>query len=103
MTTALARVQLLDLDAFARAAGIHPDLVRRLVVLGVIDATRGANGELRFARQQVPVAARVQRLRSGLALNYAAIGLVAELLDRIADLERRARRPSPSLGGDQWK
>jgi hypothetical protein len=39
--------------------------------------------------------ARVQRLRAGFALNYAAVGLVADLLDRIAALEaalRRARR-----------
>jgi chaperone modulatory protein CbpM len=38
---------------------------------------------------------RVQRLRAGFALNYAAIGLVTDLLDRIAELEaalRSARR-----------
>jgi hypothetical protein len=37
----------------------------------------------------------MQRLRAGFALNYAALGLVADLLDRIAALEealRRARR-----------
>ena len=35
--------------------------------------------------------ARVQRLRAGFALNYAAIGLVADLLDRIAVLEAALR------------
>jgi len=40
----------------------------------------------------------VQRLRAGFALNYAAIGLVTDLLDRIAVLEaalraQAARRP----------
>jgi hypothetical protein len=40
--------------------------------------------------------ARVQRLRAGFAINYAAISLVTDLLDRIAVLEtalRGARRP----------
>jgi hypothetical protein len=35
--------------------------------------------------------ARVQRLHFGLSLNYAAIGLVLDLLDRIDELERRER------------
>jgi len=47
-------------------------------------------------RGQVAAVARVQRLRAGFALNYAAISLVTDLLDRIAVLEaalRGARRP----------
>jgi hypothetical protein len=82
----------MDVEAFSRAAGIHPDLVRRLVVLGLIEATTGPNGELRFARDQIAAAARIQRLRSGFALNYAALGLVTNLLDRIAVLEHALRR-----------
>ncbi|HEY8556739.1 MAG TPA: chaperone modulator CbpM, partial [Actinomycetes bacterium] len=40
--------------------------------------------------------ARIQRLRTGLSLNYAAIGLVLDLLDRIDVLERDLRaRPRP--------
>jgi hypothetical protein len=98
-TTALARRASLDLETFARATGMHPELARRLVALGVIDATRDGRGELHFGREQVAFAARVQRLRTGFALNYAAVGLVAELLDRIADLERAGRRRSRSDGG----
>jgi hypothetical protein len=33
----------------------------------------------------------IQRLRSGLSLNYAAIGIVLDLLDRIAELEATVR------------
>jgi hypothetical protein len=36
--------------------------------------------------------ARIQRLRSGLGLNYAAIGLVLDLLDHIEELESASRR-----------
>ena len=45
-----------------------------------------------------PRVGRVQRLRAGFALNYAATGLVIDLLDRIAVLEAAMRRRS-RLGG----
>ncbi len=67
------------------------ELVRRLVVLGVLDASVDAAGELWFPPTQLPAAARVQRLRAGFGVNYASLGLVTELLDRIARLERALR------------
>ena len=92
----LVRRERLSLDAFARATGTHPDLIRRLLALGLLDADRDAAGELWFAPSQVAVMGRVQRLRAGFGLNYAAVGLVTDLLDRIAVLEgalQEARRP----------
>lgn len=86
----------INLAAFARATGSHPELVRRLVALGVLDARRDRSGELWFPPNQLAAFARVQRLHAGLGVNYAAIGLVMDLLDRIAVLEaalRSARRP----------
>ena len=66
----LARRPGMQLDDFAKRCGLHPDMVRRLVALG---------------------------LRTGLGLNYAAIGLVLDLLDHIEELESasRRRRTSP--------
>jgi chaperone modulatory protein CbpM len=96
MSYALVRTTRLDLGAFARATGTHPELIRRLVALGIIDARQGPSGELWFPRSQLAAFARVQRLRAGFPLNYAAIGLVTDLLDRIAALEaalRSSRRP----------
>jgi chaperone modulatory protein CbpM len=100
--TSLAEVSTLDIEAFARVAGIHPQMARRLVTLGIIDATYDARGELRFAPSQIAPAARVQRLRATFALNYAAIGLVADLLDRIATLERTVRQQRRMNGGPPW-
>lgn len=107
MTTyALARPVRLDLEAFARMAGLHPDVVRRFVALGLVDASLDPSGALWFAPSQLTAVARLQRLRAGFALNYAALGLVADLLDRIASLEAAQRRhPSPttiSTGARQW-
>src|SRR4051812_12887931 len=99
MTTAVARPTRLDLESFARAADMHPDLVRRLVVLGLLDSARGAGGQLWFVPSQLAAAARLQRLRRGFALNYAALGLVVDLLDRIADLETSLRTRPRSSGG----
>ena len=87
----MVRVTGLSLDEFAAAAGLHPDLVRRLVALGLVDAASDAAGRLWFPRSQLAAVARVQRLRAGLGLNYAAVGLVTDLLDRIAVLEAALR------------
>jgi chaperone modulatory protein CbpM len=97
LTYALVRAPRLDLEEFSAAVGLHPDLVRRLVALGVLDASRDGAGHLWFGRNQLAAVARVQRLRAGFALNYAATGLVIDLLDRIAGLEAAMRRQR--LGG----
>ena len=114
MTTSAALVRistrpLLDLESFCRGAGLHPDFVRRLLALGLLEAEPGpAAGELRFAPSQLAAAARLQRLRSGLGLNYAGLGLVVDLLDRVAALEAALRRrtahaPLPqTTGGRPW-
>ncbi len=78
---------LLDDEEFARRCGLHPELVRRFWALGLIDAARQLDGSLLFSPAQVPAVARLQRLHAALPLNYAALGLVCDLLDRITDLE----------------
>jgi hypothetical protein len=95
MSTALVSPSGLDLEGFARAAGLHPQLVERLIRLGLIDTTPGGGGEQRVPLSQLTAVARLQRLRAGLCLNYAALGLVVDLLDRIDALEARlAARPA---------
>jgi len=88
---ALIRTTWLDLGAFARASGTHPELIRRLAALGLLEARQDATGELWLPRTELATLGRVQRLRAGFALNYAAVGLVADLLDRIAILEEALR------------
>jgi chaperone modulatory protein CbpM len=105
VTYALARPRILGLAAFAQATGMHPDLVGRLVALGLLEAQRDSRGVLWFVPSQVAAAARIQRLRAGFGVNYAALGLLVHLLDRIAELEAAARtapRTSVRPGGDRW-
>lgn len=85
------RASLLDLDAFARQARLHPELVRRLIALGLLEAERDAADMLWLAPVELATVARIQRLRAGFSLNYAAVGLVLDLLDRIEHLEGALR------------
>ncbi|WP_103662824.1 chaperone modulator CbpM [Microbacterium sp. CJ77] len=96
----LARPYRLSLDSFARITGVHPELIRRLVTLGLLEISRDAEGALWFDPSQVREMARIQRLHLRLGLGYASLGLVMDLLDRISDLERSQR--SRSERGPRW-
>jgi hypothetical protein len=98
VSTTLVRTVRLGPSAVEAATGIHPELLRRLVALGLLDAERGARGDLWFPPSVLIRIARIQRLHADLSLNFAAIGLVLDLLDRIDRLEAelgRSPRPSP--------
>jgi len=82
----------LSREECARRSGGHPELLRRFVARGLVQGVPEPDGELRVPLGQLPAIARIERLRRG--LNYAAIGLVCELLDRIQELERRLRERS---------
>lgn len=80
-------------EALAREAGVHPELVRRLVALGLLEpALNGRAHRQRFPRDAASRIARAARLRRDLGLNYAGALLACELLDRIDQLERELRR-----------
>ena len=99
MTYALARPLILSLETYSRLTGVHPDLIRQLVSLDLLQASLDLGDDLWFDPSQIAVMARIRRLRSGLSLNYAALALVLDLLDRIAELENRRRlEPSPTEG-----
>jgi chaperone modulatory protein CbpM len=99
---ALVSAPRLSLDSVARRSGLHPDLVRRFVALGLVDAERDAVGHLVFDRAAPAALARIQRLRSGLCLNYASIGLVLDLLDRISLLETALRSRGTRSDTPPW-
>jgi chaperone modulatory protein CbpM len=92
----------LDLESFARAAGAHPELVTRLIALGLLEPDRDRAGALWFAPDQVSRLARIQRLRAAFSINYAALGLVLDLLDRVDELERALRREQRHMQRHPW-
>ncbi|MGY1836341.1 chaperone modulator CbpM [Blastococcus sp. SYSU DS0510] len=93
-----SRAPLLELNSFATQARLHPELVRRLVALGLLEAERDAGGRLWLAPAELATVARIQRLRAGFSINYAAVGLVLDLLDRIEELQAVLRRAGLPAG-----
>jgi chaperone modulatory protein CbpM len=102
MTYALMRPLVLSLETFSRLSGVHPDLVRQLVSLDLVQASVDSRGNLWFDPSQVAVMARIRRLRSGFSLNYSALALVIDLLDRIAELEEHPQLERSRTGGWSW-
>lgn len=83
---------LLALEVIAREAGMHPELVRRFVALGLLDHDSGTPDAPLFWRGAAARLARAGRLRRDLGLNYAGAILACQLLERIETLEARLRR-----------
>ena len=86
-----ARTGLLTLAEAARQAGIHPGLLERMVDLSLIEPVQ-TEPELMFAPSAVGDICKALRLRNQLGINWAGVGLVMDLLDRIEDLERELYR-----------
>lgn len=103
----LVRPARLSIETLTRRTGLHPDLIHRYVALGLLDVARDSAGDVWFTQDAPATIARIQRLRAGLSLNYASIGLVLDLLDRITQLELALRssgstNPSAVRSDRQW-
>jgi DNA-binding transcriptional MerR regulator len=85
----------ISLDVLATEAGLHPDVVRRLVGLGLIEPWGGTRAAPLYRRQDAALLNRALRLRRDLGLNYAGAALACELLARIDELEARLRAAAP--------
>jgi hypothetical protein len=86
-----AEAGLLSVADLARQAGIHPELLIRLIDLGLIEPEE-YSPEILFAPKTVADVCRALRLRNELGINWAGVGLVIDLLDRIAELESELAR-----------
>jgi hypothetical protein len=88
-----------ELDVLAREAGLSPELVLRLVRLGLVAPSGGTAQAPLFAPDAAARLARAARLRRDLGIDYAGAVLASELLERIEALEqmlaRRRRIPAP--------
>ncbi len=82
---------LLSLRETASQARIHPDLLLRMVDLGLIEPEQ-SQPELLFAPETVGHICKAIRLRNQLGINWAGVGLVLDLLERIGELEREIQR-----------
>jgi hypothetical protein len=84
-TVAVARDPAIE--RLARESGLHPDVVRRLVRLGLVRPT--------YSPAAPALLARAVRLRRDLGLDYSGAVLACELLARIDDLQAQLDRSRP--------
>lgn len=91
-STAPDGAPLVALEVLAREAGLHPELVRRLIALGALESAGGTSRSPLFGPDAAARLARVARLRRDLGLNYAGALLACDLLVRIEALEDRLAR-----------
>jgi DNA-binding transcriptional MerR regulator len=92
----------LSVDTVAARTGLHPEMVRRLVALGLLEASHDAAGLWWLPHDAVVTVARIRRLHDDLGMNYAAIGVVLDLLDRIAHLEAALRSRTGARSEPSW-
>lgn len=85
--TQLPPRETLTLDELSRLVDLHPEMVLRLVELGLVDPEVG-EPEWLFQDATVPRIWKIRRLHRDLGINWGGIGVVLDLLDRIDDLER---------------
>lgn len=88
---------LVTLEVLAREAGLHPELVRRFIALGLLEPAAARPDAPLFVRDAAARLARAARLRRDLGLNYAGAVLACDLLERIDALEARLRRYEPDF------
>jgi DNA-binding transcriptional MerR regulator len=86
-----ASENLLSAEELARLAHLHPEMVDRLIDWGLIDPVE-REPQLLFPETAVPRIWRIMRLRRDLGINWAGIGVVLDLLDKIDRLERENAR-----------
>jgi len=87
----VVRPRTIGIEAVARESGLHPDVVRRFVKIGLIEPAGGTPQSPRFALDAPAMLARAARLRHDLGLGYGGAVLASQLLDRIRQLEAQLR------------
>lgn len=86
-----ASEELLSAGDLARLARLHPEMVETLIDWGLLDPVE-REPHLLFPETAVPRIWRIMRLRRDLGINWAGIGVVLDLLDKIDKLEREINR-----------
>ena len=79
---------LLTIKEISRLVGLHPDMIQRLYLLGLIDPVI-EKPHLLFDEGVLSKIAVILRLRDDLKISISSCGLVLDLLDKISELERR--------------
>jgi len=86
------RRDLLGLEDVASRAGVHPEIVRRFIDLGLIEPADAPSSGIMFEPEAVQRIRVIQRLRCDLGINLQGIGVILDLLDRLRATQRGGDR-----------
>ena len=75
---------LLRLEDLASRAGVHPEVLRRFIDLGLIQPADAPSSGIMFDSEAVHRVGVIQRLRCDLGINLQGIAVILDLLDRLA-------------------
>ncbi len=79
---------LLNIREVSRFVNLHPEMIRRFFMLGLIDPYIEKPEPL-FEDSVLQRIEKIVRLKQDLGINLSGCGLVLDLLDRIAELEKQ--------------
>lgn len=91
----------LSLEDLALAAGLHPDMVGRLVEYGLLETSAGASGSALFPASSVERLRSIMRLKSDLGVNLAGIAVILDMRERLVGLQAELARLRARLGEDE--
>ncbi len=83
-----SNITLLSVDEISRLVGLHPEMVYRLFVRGLIDPHIDRPEPL-FEVHVVDRIRKIQRLKNDLGINLEGCAVILDLLDRITEIENR--------------
>ena len=78
----------LTLEAAAARVGLHPVLVERFVEFGLVEPAERTGEDLRFDAACLPRLVAISRLRRDLGVNLQGVGVILDLVDRLAAVQR---------------
>jgi DNA-binding transcriptional MerR regulator len=79
---------LLPAEELANLAGVHPEMVSKLVACGLIEPVAESGGSALFAHSAVERVRCIVRLRHDLGVNLAGVAVILDLKERLMALNR---------------
>lgn len=80
--------QPLTLVDVALHAGMHPELIERLVQFGLVTPIKQEGSQLFFDPSAVSRLRTIARLREGLGVNLAGVSVILDLVDKLCTVQR---------------
>jgi MerR family transcriptional regulator, heat shock protein HspR len=78
----------ITLDTLAAKVDLHPTIVERFVDCGLLEPEEGGGAQMVFNVTCIARVRTIVRLRRDLGVNLAGIGVILDLLDRLAAAEQ---------------